>query len=55
MSTPASRDADFPFSASPSTRTMMRVASTLSTTPERLQITTAPESFAVMYSMPVPM
>ncbi len=54
MSTPASR-ARLPLSLSPSTRTMMRVASTLSTIPVRLQLTTAPESLAVMYSIPVPM
>ena len=53
MSAPTSRDI-WPSCAAPSTRTMMRSESTESTTPERLQSTTAPESRAVTYSMPVP-
>ncbi len=40
--------------SSPSTRTMIRSASTESTTPPRLQSTTAPESWATMASRPVP-
>ena len=53
MSAPTSRES-WPSCAAPSTRTMMRSESTESTTPERLQSTTAPESRAVTYSMPVP-
>ena len=39
---------------SDSTRTTMRVLSTKSTVPVRRATATAPESRAVMYSMPVP-
>ena len=53
MSAPTSRDS-WPSWTLPSTRTMMRSESTESTTPARLQITTAPESRAVTCSMPVP-
>ena len=51
MSAPISREVA---SVSPSTRTTMRWLSTKSTVPERRATTTAPESRAVMYSMPVP-
>src|SRR5579885_1324605 len=53
MSAPTSRDI-WPSCTLPSTRTMMRSESTESTTPERLHRTTAPESRAVTFSMPVP-
>ena len=53
MSAPTSRES-CPSWTLPSTRTMMRSESTESTTPARLQITTAPESRAVTRSMPVP-
>ena len=51
MSAPISREVAV---SSPSTRTTMRWLSTKSTVPERRATTTAPESRAVMYSMPVP-
>src|ERR687897_633732 len=51
MSAPISREAA---SDSPSTRTTMRWLSTKSTVPERRATMHAPESRAVMYSMPVP-
>jgi hypothetical protein len=41
-------------SSLPSTRTTMRVESTKSMVPDRRATITAPESRAVMYSMPVP-
>ena len=53
MSAPTSRES-CPSWTLPSTRTMMRSLSTESTTPARLQMTTAPESRAVTRSMPVP-
>ncbi|OPY06413.1 MAG: hypothetical protein A4E67_01479 [Syntrophaceae bacterium PtaB.Bin038] len=51
MSTPVSK---LPRSAS-SHLTTIRSASTLSTTPPRLAVTTAPESLATTGSIPVPM
>ena len=51
MSTPDSMPS---VSGSSSTRTTMRLASTVSTMPERRQTTQAPESLAATYSMPVP-
>ena len=53
MSAPTSRESCPPW-PSPSTRTMMRSLSTLSTTPFRFASTTAPESRAVTSSIPVP-
>ncbi len=52
MSAPSSRD--WPSEPCASTRTMMRRASTVSTTPSLLQMTTAPESRATTPSRPVP-
>ena len=53
MSAPISFDPSAA-ACSPSTRTTMRCESTKSTTPLRRAVTTAPESRAVTYSIPVP-